>query len=137
MKQAGKFDTTLIPTEVGERVRIVGFGGKVNSSDVDRTGVVFRFTKAGNPVIRFDGFDTNNPSRNGTIDRYDCARVIDTDGKLVRPDALPVHNDLDGKSTEQIIEDILRLAGALSADKPFAVTMTNDTLRIDLKEARS
>lgn len=89
---------TVLPTQVFQPVRAVGYGGNVRQYHVDLTGRVVRFTKAGNPVIRLDAARPVDPAYTGpyryvvggnltptntVTDTYGCFRVIDGDGRLV------------------------------------------------------
>lgn len=91
--RANIFDTTLVPTEAGELVRFVGYGGPVRAymAEPGWAGKVVRFTRAGNPVIEICGpavlAELGVPSVEVT-DTFGCARVIDEAGKLVRPEAV-------------------------------------------------
>jgi len=80
-------DDTVSPTEVGQRVRLTSWakGTDVKSYMVGMTGVVVRFTRAGNPVIRFDEPNYNNPAAAEVTDTYGCARRVDDNDRLVRP----------------------------------------------------
>jgi hypothetical protein len=84
--------TTYIPTTVGERVRLVAWGGNVRAWMVEGDdGVVVRFTNRGNPVIRFD-YSAHIGDEYTVTDTYDCARVVGPDGGLVKRDAVPTGN---------------------------------------------
>lgn len=78
---AATYNLPALPWEVGQRVRTVSRGGQV--AGWMETGVVVRFTRAGNPVVRVDA-----PGRVGPVevtDRWACFRVVDAAGRWVRP----------------------------------------------------
>lgn len=76
------YDLPLPPDAPGQRVRAVSAGGQVAAWM--ETGVVVRFTRAGNPVVRVDA-----PGRVGgfveVTDREVCFRRVDDGGRWVRP----------------------------------------------------
>lgn len=77
-------DSTMLPTEVGERVRVIAYGGDVRQYHVDHLGTVVAFNRNGHPVLTLDRPPTQNPAKTTITDRYDCARVIDDAGSLIR-----------------------------------------------------
>lgn len=64
-----------LPTEVGQVVRAVGYGGNVTLWMSEGLGTVVRFTRAGNPVI-----EVKAPGYNTTMvtDTLGCFRLWDT-----------------------------------------------------------
>ena len=71
-------DSTMLPTEVGERVRFIAYGGAVRQYHVDHVGTVVSFNRNGHPVVMLDVPPMANSAADCVVDRYDCARVIDT-----------------------------------------------------------
>lgn len=90
MRAQSKYDITMIPTEVGERVQFTSYGGDVPSYMVGLAGTVIRFNRSGAPVVELDTPCMNNPKKTVLTDRYYCGKVIDRNDKLVRPDAYGV-----------------------------------------------
>lgn len=86
------FEHSVKPTEPGQSVRLIGYGGNVAAwhADLALTGTVVRFTRAGNPVVRFAGGQVASHTGKDAIEVTDtlgCARVVDpATGRLLRPD---------------------------------------------------
>jgi hypothetical protein len=78
------FSTTIAPTEPGQRVRFLAWGGQVREYMTGMTGSVVRFTRAGNPVVRFDQPSAHNPTIVEVTDTYGCAQRVDDNGDLIR-----------------------------------------------------
>lgn len=86
VKQTGEFEITMVPTEVGERVQVVSYGGEIPAYLVGWEAEVVGFTpRAGHPVLRFDK-NASYTSVGDRVDRYGWGKVIDAKGKLVRPE---------------------------------------------------
>lgn len=89
---ATPFDATVTPTAVGQRVRFLGHGGDVRLWMSAMAGTVARFNRNGYPVVALDeGLALSHTGKYEceVTDRYDCARLIDTDGNWIRPDSQP------------------------------------------------
>lgn len=82
-KLVNEFEKTMVPTEVGERVRVMAWGGNVTLGMVGKFGTVSRFNRNGFPVIELDGCMIGE--RSTATDRYDSARCVDQFGNWVRP----------------------------------------------------
>jgi hypothetical protein len=76
---------TVPPTEVGQRVRLIGYGGNVRLWMAGKNGTVSRFTRAGNPVIVFDEPSSDGPLVTEVTDTYGCAARINDDDTIMRP----------------------------------------------------
>ena len=62
----------------------IAYGGDVRQYHVDHLGTVVAFNRNGHPVLTLDRPPTQNPAKTTITDRYDCARVIDDAGSLIR-----------------------------------------------------
>ena len=85
------FSTTIAPTEPGQRVRFLAYGGNVREWMTGMEGTVARFTRRGNPVIRFDTPSSFNPKITEVTDTYGCAQRITDDGHLLRRNGIPAN----------------------------------------------
>ena len=83
-----EFDTTIPPTEIGQKVRFRAYGGNVRQWMLEATvGVVTRFTHTGNPVVRIEG-GTHWPGQHDIHHTFDCARRVSADGRWIRPEEI-------------------------------------------------
>ena len=67
------------PTTIGQRVRTLGHGAKVQRWM--ETGTVVRFTQAGNPVVLADA--CNGEAAREVTDTAECFRLINDDNRWV------------------------------------------------------
>jgi hypothetical protein len=81
-------DDTVRPSKIGQLVTFVGYGGNVRQWHCEvGTAVVVGFTTQGNPVIEISGSMVLANLGSDTwrvTDTLGCARVIDSDGFLLR-----------------------------------------------------
>jgi len=80
MRESIAYDTPLPPTEAGQRVRTVGFGGEVTLCM--EWGEVVRFNRTGYPVVR----TSHQGETREVTDRWACFKQWDDEGqRWVRP----------------------------------------------------
>lgn len=80
---------TVAPTEVGQKVRLIGWGGNIRCWHLEcGPGEVVRFTNRGNPVVRLTGGTVLAMVGKQSIEVTDTlgsAGVLDNHGRLLRP----------------------------------------------------
>ena len=70
-----------MPSEVGQRVRLRGYGGEV--AMWMETGAVVRFNRSGFPVVEIDPMPSRTDHGRQVTDRYGCFGVVDAEGRWV------------------------------------------------------
>jgi len=77
------FEIPAPPTAVGQRVRLLGWGGPIQLGWVGCEGVVIRFNRNGKPVIEIDVPD-ELPRLREVTDRHGAAAQLNEDGTIAR-----------------------------------------------------
>jgi len=71
------------PTEVGQRIRLISWGGAIQLGWVGCEGTVVRFNRNGKAVIELH-VPNEQPRFREVTDRHGSAALINADGTLVR-----------------------------------------------------
>lgn len=72
------------PTDAGQRIRIISWGGPIQLGWVGVEGVVVRFNRNGKPVVQLDLAGREFPRYREVTDRFGSAVLVDENGALVK-----------------------------------------------------
>ena len=80
--------STMPPTQVGDQVRFICYGGPVRQWMVDQTGTVTGFNSSNHPIIMLHTTSTSVAHTGSdqvvVVDREGCGRLINSEGVLLR-----------------------------------------------------